>query len=390
MAQKVTTTKHHLVFDIDSATIAGGLFRYGYDAHDTCIETIELYSLRKSITSGNEYPFERFFKQTLKTLAEVCHEVHLQSMIPLDGIYCNVGMPWMSAQKRTLEYRKETPFIFTRKLSNELIGKESDISLSKNIDYSNHDVELISRHTLDIYGNGYKLRKPIGKEMKEVTLHSLTSVMSTITKQSFVDVIEKVFHRTPDFVSNTYLRYQEIITTHPDVNNVVVIDMSGEVTEVLVIENDNLKHIGSLSVGLNTITRSLRDQLGIPLEKAKKIFHLHHDQKLDNDYGKSISGNIDQAFRTWFKPFFNLIDEYAKQGLLPHTLVLRTHKSYMGWFEYMFLKEDILHEHMHTEGSIEVLDSHHDELYSTYSDYELAGAAHFIGSKIKDDESKEG
>lgn len=388
MANKVATTQHHIVFDIDSATIAGGLFRYGYDAKNKCVETVELYSLRKSITTGDEYPFERFFKQALKTLAEVCHEVHLQSMIPLDGIYCNVGMPWMSAQKRVIKYRTKTPFIFTPELSDELIEKEVVSSFSKNIDYANHDVELISRHTINTFGNGYPVRNPIGKEMKEVILHSLTSVMSSVTKQSFIDVIEKVFHRTPIFVSNTFVRYQELIKNLPDTNNAVVLDISGEVSEILVIHDDHLQHIGSLPVGLNSITRSLRDQLSIPLEKAKKIFHLYHEQKLDTDYSASISDAIHKAFRVWFKSFFDLIDEYAKQGLLPHTLVLRTHKSYMGWFEYMLLQEDMLQEHMHTEGAIEVMDSYHDESYATYGDYELAGVAHFIANLNQKNESQ--
>lgn len=388
MAKKIITTQHHIVFDIDSSTIGAGLFRYGYDIKNNCIEVTELSSIRKNIINGSEYPFESFFERTLKTLAAVAESIYLESMIPLDGVHCNMGMPWMSAQKRSIKYKKDTPFLFTQELAEELIEKELSLSFSKNIDYANHDVALLDRQTVGVYANGYPTRNPIGKEMKDLSIESLTSVISKVTKQSFIDVIERVFHRVPEFTSNTFIRYQEVTKNLPHIDNAIVLDISGEVSEVLVIKDDHIKNIGSLPVGMHTIIRSLRDQLNIPIEKAKKMLHLYHDQKLDQEYAKSIDINIHNAFTEWFKPFFNLIDEYAKQGLLPHTIILRTHASYLGWFEYMFLKEDMLHEHIHTQGQIEVIDALNIESYANHNDYELAGIAHYIGNLRVHHESK--
>lgn len=352
MASKITTTKHHIIFDIDSTTIGGGLFRFGYDSTGSIIKTTELFSVRKNITNGSEYPFERFFTQTLKTLESVANEVYLQSLIPIDAIYCNVGIPWMSAQKRIVEYKNKKKFTLTTELMDELTEKEINESFKKNVNYTNHDVELIDRRTLSIYGNGYQLRKPLGKEMNDVHIHSLVSVMSQVTKDTFSKIIEKVFHRDVVYLSNTYISYQTLREQSVNTDNAIIIDISAEVTEVIVVQNDSLEKIGSIPVGTHGIIRHLRDNMNIPYEKASRIAQLHHDQKLDVDYSKSINSSLRSAFLVWFKEFYNLCDEYAKSGLLPTSIILRSDKRIASWLEYMILQEESLQEHVHAKGRI--------------------------------------
>lgn len=377
MANKITTTKNHIIFDVDSTTVGGGLFRFEYDDKNKIVATTELFVTRQQITNGKEYPFEKFFIQTLQTLKSVAETVHLHSMITIDGIYCNVSTPWVSAQKRIIGYSSKKEFIFTADLVDELIEKDTDSSLVKNINYSGHDVELIGRHTVGVYGNGYKLRQPLGKKMVDLKMHSLTSVMSTSTKKSFSDVIEKVFHRETEYLSNTLVSYQNVKKMSPDNDNVIIIDISGEVTEVLVVKNDNLKHIGSIPVGTYGILRHLRDTLSVPYEKARHLLELHHNKNLDSDYSNNIASDLHDAFRTWFKPFFNLCDEYAKEGLLPSTILLRSDRSISTWLEYMILQEEGLREHIHTTGRI-VLEHMDVTIPEKHTDAELAIVSTFI------------
>jgi hypothetical protein len=354
MTKKISTTKHIIIFDIDSTSIAGGLFRYTYTEKKELIETKSLYSLRKNITSGNEYPFDQFFNKTLSTLKAVAEEVYLQSLIPLDDIYCNVGTPWVNAYKKNISYKKDKPFLISSELIHEILEKELKNSTRKNSFHKDHDIELINRETLAIYGNGYKLRNVRNQSLSEITLQSLSSVMSQSTKESFSHIIEKVFHRLPHYLSNTATSYQYTQKSFPHINDTFIVDVSGEVTEVLVIQNDVLEHIGSIPVGEYGIIRSLRDILNIPFAKAKSILVLHHENNLDTEYSQSIDDALHTSFRVWFKEFFNLCDTYAKKGLLPRNIILRSHNDVYNWFEYMILEQDILSEHMHATGPIQL------------------------------------
>lgn len=381
MTKKISTTKNHIIFDIDSTTIGGGIFRYDYDSKGVLVGRRELFVVRKKITNGSNYSFDDFLNKTLKTLHDVASEVYLQSLITIDTIYCNVSAPWMSSQKRKVTYTKNKPFIFTADLEKKLVEKELSISLKKNLDYAQHDVALIDRQTVNIYGNGYAARKPLGTSMTDVCIHSLVSVMSRDTKKLFEEAIEKVFHRDLVFVSNTFVSYQALRTRLPHTNDAIIMDISGELTEVLVVKKDNLVHIGSIPVGSNHVVRTLSTMLAVPYAKADHLLSAHQES-FDLEYISKIQQLIKKSFRVWFKEFFNLCDEYSKKGLLPGNIVLRCDPSYASWFDEMILGEDMLQEHIHTADRVNL--QHFDAVIGdlkSNSDIELAVISDFIESQ---------
>ncbi|MFT7327902.1 MAG: hypothetical protein ACI870_000073 [Crocinitomicaceae bacterium] len=354
MSKKITTKKNTIIFDIDSSSIGAALVQYGYTVNKKNISTIELCSVRKNITGGNKYSFEEFFKRTARTLDEVAQEIYLQSLVPLDEIVINVAVPWSSSQKRNLVYSSKKAFLFTHELSTKLIHQDSELSFDINIDYAGHDVELIQRKNLEVYGNGYPMRNPIGKEVSDIEIHFLTSVMSSGTKNIFTDIIERVFHRTPRFISNTFVQYQELRVLLPHVDNAVIVDISGEVTEMIVVKEDNLLHIGSIPVGTQGIIRHLSDELHISPAKARTLVDLYKNTGLGVE-SKETQNAIKKSFRYWFREFYTLLDDYSKQGLLPHVLIVNAHNEVRSWFEELLMAEDSLREHMHTQGRIELL-----------------------------------
>lgn len=380
MEQKIATKKYSIIFDIDSTTIGGGVFEYTYDKKNVLINIRTLFSTRKKITNGSEHPFRDFFARTLRVLAEVSNEVYLQSLVDISSIYMNVSAPWMSAQKRVIYYAKKTDFVFTQELANSLIDKEMKSEFSKNSDFKGHSVELIDRKTIDVYANGYPTRNPLGKTMNDVVLHSLTSVMSTTTKDAFEEVIERVFNQKPEMISNTFMSYQSVKSFLPDENDAIVIDMSGEISEILIIKNDHLTHLGTIPVGIHAIVRSLRDTLSVSLEKAWNLVQLVETRYLEENYTKSQQSAFEKAWMVYLKPLYGILDSFAKEGLLPSTIILKTHKEFKHWIEEKFLESDYLTEH--TTGRFGVvhfdIDSKTD--LDSMDDDELSVIASYIGN----------
>ncbi|MCA9352556.1 cell division FtsA domain-containing protein [Patescibacteria group bacterium] len=370
MSKKIATIEHVIVFDIDSTSVGASVVRCGKDVSGALLERNELFSLRKYITNGNEYPFERFFHQTLQTLKSVAQETQLHALVPVQKVLVNVAVPWSSVQKQIITYQKKKPFIVTEVLLDELLAQRTAGMFEHNREFIEHDVEVVDHRVLDVYGNGYPLRNAIGKEMSYLELHTLASVMSRETKQTFTKTVEAVFHQTPEFVSNTFVCYQGVQSYLPHVNNAIVVDISGEVTEVLVIRDDHLENMGSIPVGLHHMIRSLRDHLNVPIEKAHSLMRLDGDDYLDDHYKMSIETALHDAFGFWFKAFYNLLDQYARNGLLPHTIVLKSPQDTLEWCRVRILKEDRLKEHMHASGRIELITFNQPEKKS--DDIELA------------------
>ena len=83
--------QHIIIFDIDSSSIGGGLFRYSFDANNVVSSVKELYTTRMNIGVLDKDHFEEFFIATQKTLNTVARDIYLQSRMGVDRIYLNVS-----------------------------------------------------------------------------------------------------------------------------------------------------------------------------------------------------------------------------------------------------------------------------------------------------------
>lgn len=381
MTSITSTKKYYVIFDIDSSTIGGGVFEFSYNKKGEFVDLREHFSVRKNITNGKEYPFGDFFTRTTKIFREVADNLYRESRVSIDDVYINVGPPWMSAQKRSISYKKKTPFVLTQERADALIQKELEEQFSKNTDFKDHQVELIDRKTIDVHANGYPVRNPIGKTMSDVTMYSLTSVMSKDTKQSFQNIIEEVFHRQATMTSNTFINYEATRRFLPDTNNAIILDISGEISEISVIKHDHLEHLGTIPTGIHGIVRDLRDTLGISLEKAWGIIPLISGDHLTVEHRKNYERALDSSFTFYLKSLYNFLDTCSQTGLLPSTIILKTHKEFKYWFEEKLLQSDELTEVV-TNRNIELV--HLDtSIWPQYSeigkDDELSVIAGYIG-----------
>ncbi|MCI5051137.1 MAG: hypothetical protein MRY57_02420 [Candidatus Pacebacteria bacterium] len=357
MSTNIDTKKNIVIFDIDSSSVAGGIFEYGYSAAGVCVAIRELFSIRKNIVQTSGLHFDEYWRRTQKVFTDVANEVHLQSLVPLETIYCNVAAPWSSSQKRNVTYSKKKPFTFTKELADELIEKELTSSLSKNVDYKDHKVSLIDRKTIKVSANGYPAREPLGKTMNDVAIDSLITVLSEDTKNAFEHIIEKAFHRKPVFSSNTFMSYFDVERSLPNTDDAIIIDISGEVSEIMVIKHDHLELLGVVPIGMNAIYRHVAVELNETFAKAKKHILGYHNGNFDTKLNEKIKDALEKGYKIWLQSFYHFCDEASKQGLLPNTIVIKSSED-ITWFETLLLSTDELKEHVHARAEIEIVHLH--------------------------------
>lgn len=383
MFNSKTHKKNIIVFDIDSTTIAGGIFEYTYTDKGEIHSIRNLFEIRESISEGKSYPFTEFWRRTQKTLESVVFKVYEQSFIPFEDIFINVSAPWTSAQKQTLHYEKKKEFIFTQELTDALIEKKITAPLSKNLDYHGHKVSLIDRRTIKVSCDGYPTRNPIGKNIYELSIDSLVTVISLDSKKGFEDIIEKHFHRLPQFISNTFVSYDDVIQVLPDIDNALVLDVSGSMTEMFIIRHDYLEQTAAFPLGTHTIIGSIAHRRNISHLKAHRLIHLAYEGTLDTRYYQELKEEIDTAFRTWLKNFYAILDVFTQQGLINNTLVLKIDRKDYSWFSQLIMESDEILEHLKGKGRfilINIMDAREKNIHHNSKDEELALVAECIGN----------
>ena len=353
MAANNKQLHNSVIFEIDSASVAGAVFEYG---SDTALPHTEHFSVRKPLDTHKT--FESFFAHTLKVFEQVANEV-LMHTSRIDSIYVSLGTPWMSSQKRVVHFKKDKAFKVTEQLVHDLIEKEISEPLTKNLDYRHHsELEIFERRTTDIYLNGYPTLNPYRNHpgVTDLAIHSLTSVISRTTKEAFTHVIERVFHREPKLISNTFVLYQSVrsFVTHED--NVTVVDLGGTNTQVCIIENDHLREIASFPVGEQHLVEQLAEQASVPVQKARSLLKLYTEQSLDPQYQEELSQLMKSVYRTWLASWYEVATKLSAKKLLPPTICLLASSTMSSWMRFHLLQTDELHEHFPLRKSPEIIE----------------------------------
>ncbi len=354
---KKNDTQHYIIFDIDSGSIAALVFERSLDKKTKKYDYVQIFSIRENITTGHLYDFETFFSHTLKTFESVASQTHKYSGSDISNIYINISAPWVSSQKRIIHFEKEKPFIFNKEIAGDIIAYELNESFVHTRDFKdNINLSLIERQALDIFANGYPTKKPYGKKVTDIDIHSLVTVMSEKTRDAFTHVIERAFHVEPIYFSNIFMAYQTLLKLFPHENNITHIDISAEVTEMSIIIDDHLKKIGTIPVGMYHIIRKLADLLQIPFIKAESLIKMYQNNNLDEKYKDSIELAMKKSFTSWFSYFYNFLDTVAQEYIIPDTLSILAPSEMQVWVHEWMLKTEELGEHMHIQKNISLLD----------------------------------
>lgn len=347
--------QHYVIFDIDSSSIGTLVFEISHGKKYKCKE---VFTAREDILREQEVDFDKFFNKTIDVFKSLAEKAHKYSGNNITGVFLNVSAPWVSSQKRIIHFEKDDEFIFTKMIEDSIIEKELIKSFHYTNDFRNQkNLSLIERRTLDISANGYPTKNPYGKKVKDVDIHSLISVMSNETKNAFTYVIERAFHVKPEYFSNMFMNYKSITSLFKQEDDVLSIDISGEVTEIGVIIKDKLKKIGSIPAGINHIIRSLSKLLNISYLKAESILIMYQNDELDSKYKQSIDYAMKKSFLSWFRQFYEFLEEASREYIIPSTIHLLSQEYAYAWLSEWILKTEELREHITSQKNISILDT---------------------------------
>ena len=242
------------IFDIDSASVAATLLEY---APGVEIPQREIASKRVIIESTE---IKHFYREVLIAIEKLGTAFLQETSEIIDDVYIIVGAPWAVSQKNIIRYERTHEFVLTPELVQSVQEKDTERQLSKNLDFHRFDgLRVFEQKSLDIFVHGYPSLHPyrIAHKIKDFEVHSLLSVISENSYQSFTEKIERTFSLKPTFVSNTLVSFLSVKKYLPHLQNTVFLDIGGTNTQVYVIVNDRLTEIAVFPIGMTDILKKL-------------------------------------------------------------------------------------------------------------------------------------
>lgn len=341
-----------LVFNIGSSNVGGAIF----EAQESGIPKI-IFSITEPIILDDEFSTDRFLSLTMQALDNVANKIYKTGKGIPNEIFCVLSSPWHVSQTRIISLKKNTPFIFTAKLAEELIKKEISLfeeeHLSKtiNTDAPNRTIELKNIKTIL---NGYETTEPLSKKIKELEMIVFISMGEETILKKIEDTIGKYFHfRQIKFSSFMLSSFTVVRDMHIQKENFLLLDIDGEVTNISMIKKNVLRESITFPLGRNFLVRGVASSLKCTLSEASSLISLLKDGHAEEKATQKLSLAIEQLRKEWLKSFQESLANLSNDISIPATIYMTTDKDLADFF-CQTIKAEQFNQYTLTESKFEI------------------------------------
>ncbi|MBA3789093.1 hypothetical protein H0X32_01705 [Patescibacteria group bacterium] len=299
------------LIDISSSSIAGGLAHLESGAPPTLY-----YTLRLPVALRDSEEIAEAMKRTLVELTEQLVKIGSPILRKETGnghitrILTSVGAPWQATSVRTESITALQPFVFTRALLTETTRKNQPT-----LDGFTQSGEAVIATLL----NGYEMANPFGKKVKRAELIILSSLLEKTVAESVEKTIRKTYHThaltLTAFAPVAYAVFRDV---YPHEKNFLVLNVSGETTDIAFIKQGLLVSVTSMPQGINELTRRARKAAQVP-ENSSPSVNLIVDAEPSN---ARFDAQVEEAQKEWLSALSATLQEFASHHALPRTLFL--------------------------------------------------------------------
>jgi hypothetical protein len=246
--------------------------------------------------------------------------------------------PWYSPNFIDIHHEQDKDFIFTKELLNKII-KNTD----KKLPINPHS-EIIEKNLSAILINGYENDDPFKKKARDLKMSFYLSYVAEETKEEIERIIKSGLH-TDDIYSHSAIRvfHSFLKQNFHSANNYVLLDVSGEITEITIVRNSFFKKHVSVPIGSHIFSRKLAEFLKMDLHTSWSHLNIFIDQKNEIKTNKKIGGifeNIKDHYLKTIKESFTqekivdipstifIISDHEVKDLMKN--IFESHDGYAG------------------------------------------------------------
>jgi hypothetical protein len=318
------------LFDIGSASVAGAVVEFSKTAPPNL-----LFCTRELIPFQESFDEKGLLLQTAKLLERVAGKViqgeSQGSDAQVSTVACVLASPWCKTQTTTISSKKEEPFEVTKTVMNSLVDQIRKNNQSQEADTS---IEELVIHST---ANGYQTGNLIGRKVKELSIVLLETKSPTEVYSVFQSSLEKVFGATPTtFHSFTLSAFSVARDLAREQHDFLLVDVTGETTDILVTRNNVLSDTLSFPYGKNALLRTIANNTG----KIGEVIQSQISLMLSGE-GAEDTPEMKKAEESWANLFGKTCAELASQGKqLPNTIFLVADDAFYPWFSRLIERID--------------------------------------------------
>jgi hypothetical protein len=338
--------KHREVFvvlDIGSSSIGAAIV----DLHNPkgpCV----LFADRHQFHIGDAVSSKRLvlnLKQSLeKVLTDVQHFVSKKSAERLDiqKIVCTYCSPWHSSSTKTVTIEEEGQTLVTHSLVSDIL-KTEERNLMKMLEEDTalqvKKPLLLDQKLIQIKLNGYATNNPYEKEAAKIELTFFTTIASGNLINEIETLIHKMLHvRDIKHHAFSLVAWDVISDTFSYIKNFIHVDITGEVSDITVVDSGNIREIASVPSGRHLVIRTIAKRLNVDEEIALSYLHVLSQGAANQKLTSELTGiltDVQTEFKILLEDTFKRMESRSD---MPGTIFLTADGDVATLFAESFKK----------------------------------------------------
>lgn len=329
------------IFDIGSGSVGGAMVKIPTDGNG--LPSI-IKSVRNEIRFRENFNFNSFLKDMIFTLNITANSLFYKNVGSPDEIVCVLASPWYLSEAVTIKINRDSNFSFTKKIASELIEKEISklVELYKNkYGDNNNTPQVIEQHTMAVLLDDIPVVSPLGKKCKSLEMDMVVSLAPKLCLDQIKEILSKTFHNEnisfSTFTVDTYLAMRDKYIS-PD--SYLLVDVSGEITDIGVVTDGVLKSVLSFPFGKKTFFKHICTKLHMEIRDAREIFKLYKEGQLSSVLSSKVTPVFKEIESLWSMSFNHCLDTLPRNLILPSTIFLTTDNDMKNWFTEILKKKE--------------------------------------------------
>ncbi len=306
-----------LIFDVGNASIGAALvtFENGYP-------TI-VYTSRIPIGFQQAINAKRFLNATTTTLETLCVKIQndyikiYSSTYKIKQVVCMFASPWLFSKPITIHYQQDKKFTLTDDFIDRLVLEEQHRFMASFVrEEKPQTARLIETHVTSTILNGYDITHITNQHGTDLTIHTFFSVAAKEAIEAFEKIIHVTFHiDNISFSSFLFAYFNTILNTYEQHKNFICIDVTGEVTDILVTNHGTIANVFSFPLGTHTVARAIANDTGTSGDSALALQNLVTKEGATTD--SRIQSSLKKAMGDWTIAMNESLRTISNGALLP-------------------------------------------------------------------------
>ena len=171
--------------------------------------------------------------------------------------------------------------------------------------------------------NGYETASPFEKKASEAEFSVFGSFSLPRVTEKISDIIANFIHaKQVTYHSFSLLAFSTLRELYPNEENFVIVDVSGEQTELAIVKKAVLVETITFPFGRNHLIRMLKKYTDMPASGVSAIFKLYVENNGTGRLFERAKKVFEKAKEEWGEKFSKTLSAFSEETFLPQLIFL--------------------------------------------------------------------